>query len=455
MEDVTDQIERPSPFTPDETCELVETAAWLLETQITDNPMLYIQPTFPAMVVYDVLAILQSQMYEVVAYEDLTPELLEIIDMALKLVYDCVAPPRQQERTSFAIDPAVQPQPIAHDMQAHIAALQAIPQPDQRTDAWYEFRYRYLTASSIWKAFFSESSRNQLIVDKCKPLDVGKYTSGGQSIESPMHWGHKYEPVSIQLYEERFQTHVSDFGCLPHPTIPYLAASPDGINTAPASPLYGRMLEVKNIFNREIDGIPKLEYWIQMQLQLEVCGLQECDFLETRFKEYNDLDEFLADTPPNSGSSDAYDRTSTGAQKGLMILFMQEGQQPLYKYAPFEVMRQQETAAAWEDAVMLEHQALTWVKNIYWRLDQLSCVLVQRNQLWFQAAMPVLDDLWQTIQHDKVHGYAHRLPNKRLNSTSSSSSSTLSVDTSTGDGDEEGSSVSPVDKRYCMINISL
>ena len=462
MEDVTDQIERPSPFTPDETCELVETAAWLLETQITDNPMLYIQPTFPAMVVSDVLAILQSQLYEVVAYEDLTPELLEIIDMALKLVYDCVAPPRQQERTSFIRAPAPAPatqqqqqqqQPVAVAvavMQSHIAALQAIPQPDQRTDAWYEFRYRYLTASSIWKAFFSESSRNQLIVDKCKPLDVGKYTSGGQSIESPMHWGHKYEPVSIQLYEERFQTHVSDFGCLPHPFIAYLAASPDGINTAPTSPLYGRMLEVKNIFNREIDGIPKLEYWIQMQLQLEVCGLQECDFLETRFKEYNDLDEFLADT-----TGAAYDRTSTGAQKGLMVLFMQAGSQPLYVYAPFEVMRQQETAAAWEDAIMLEHQALTWVKNIYWRLDQLSCVLVQRNQLWFQAAMPVLDDLWQTIQHDKVHGYAHRLPNKRTGTSSTSSSSTLSVDTSTGDGDEEGSSVSPADKRYCMINISL
>ena len=45
------------------------------------------------------------------------------------------------------------------------------------------------------------------------------------------------------------------------------------------------MLEIKNIVNREINGIPKKEYWIQMQLQMEVCDLGECDFLETRFKE--------------------------------------------------------------------------------------------------------------------------------------------------------------------------
>ena len=46
------------------------------------------------------------------------------------------------------------------------------------------------------------------------------------------------------------------------------------------------MLEVKNIYNREIRGIPKEEYWIQMQIQMETCDLDICDFLETRFLEY-------------------------------------------------------------------------------------------------------------------------------------------------------------------------
>ena len=55
------------------------------------------------------------------------------------------------------------------------------------------------------------------------------------------------------------------------------------------------MLEVKNIYNRDIDGNPKEEYWIQMQIQLETCDLEICDFLETRFKEYELEEEYFED----------------------------------------------------------------------------------------------------------------------------------------------------------------
>ena len=77
-----------------------------------------------------------------------------------------------------------------------------------------------------------------------------------------------------------YKTKVYDYGCLPHPKYKFLAASPDGINDDPESPLFGRMLEIKNVVSRKITGIPKKEYWIQMQLQMEVCDLDECDFLE-------------------------------------------------------------------------------------------------------------------------------------------------------------------------------
>jgi len=36
----------------------------------------------------------------------------------------------------------------------------------------------------------------------------------------------------------------------------------------------------------EINGIPKEDYWIQMQIQIEVCNLSECDFEKTKFTEY-------------------------------------------------------------------------------------------------------------------------------------------------------------------------
>ena len=43
----------------------------------------------------------------------------------------------------------------------------------------------------------------------------------------------------------------------------FLGASPDGINTNNRTSLFGRMLEIKNVVSREINGIPKEDYWIQ------------------------------------------------------------------------------------------------------------------------------------------------------------------------------------------------
>ena len=115
-------------------------------------------------------------------------------------------------------------------------------------------------------------------------------------------------------YEKEYNTVVSDFGCIPHKTIPYLAASPDGINTLLSSERHGRMLEVKNIVNRDITGIPKVEYWIQMQIQMEVCMLNECDFLETRFTEYEGYSEFIEDGD--------FAMSEDGKLKGVVLYFI-------------------------------------------------------------------------------------------------------------------------------------
>ena len=133
------------------------------------------------------------------------------------------------------------------------------------------------------------------------------------SIDSPLHWGQKYEPISIEFYKKLYNTEITDFGCIKHPQYPFIGASPDGINTDPTNLRYGRMLEIKNIVNREINGIPKTEYWIQMQLQMETCDLNECDFLETKFVEYESYNDFIQD-----GN---FTHTNDGKSKGIMILF--------------------------------------------------------------------------------------------------------------------------------------
>ena len=52
------------------------------------------------------------------------------------------------------------------------------------------------------------------------------------------------------------------------------------------------MLEIKCVWSRIINGIPKNDYWMQVQLQLAVCNLEFCDFLECFIEETTDEEIF-------------------------------------------------------------------------------------------------------------------------------------------------------------------
>ena len=154
-------------------------------------------------------------------------------------------------------------------------------------------------------------------------INPKKYESVNTS--SAIHNGHRFEPLSTMWYEDRYKTTIGEFGCIRHPTISFLGASPDGINIDPTNDRYGRALEIKNPVNRELTGIPKKDYWIQMQMQMEVWDLEECDFLETCFKCYDNEEEFDKDG--------VFNETKDGKLKGVIIQFFVDGA-PVYKYPP-------------------------------------------------------------------------------------------------------------------------
>lgn len=283
-------------------------------------------------------------------------------------------------------------------LESKIEYLRNIPQPQQRTDEWYHFRHNLLTASSIWKVFGSESLINNLIYEKCKPFTLFK----NPSLDSPLHWGQKYEPVSIEFYEYLYNTKIEDFGCIKHPKYYFIGASPDGINIDKSNSRYARMLEIKNVVNREINGIPKMEYWIQMQVQMETCDLNECDFLETQFLEYHNYDDFI-----NDGS---FNLTSDNKPKGIMLLFNNNGN-TFYEYAPLNI--DEESYNKWEKDTFEKNIDNEWIRTIYWKLEKYSNILVLRNKLWFENALPKFREVWETIEKERVDGYDHRAPKKR------------------------------------------
>jgi putative phage-type endonuclease len=334
--------------------------------------------------------------------------------------YEEIAPPRVSNATQLSNDEVV----AVADIAAQIKTLQEKPQPDQRTPEWYERRNNLITASAASKAFGTQASVNQLVYEKCKNQTQAQNQNTSSpptplqgSVNSPLHWGQRYEPLTVMIYEHRNQTKLGEFGCIQHDTYPFIGASPDGINIDPTSCIYGRMVEIKNIFNREITGRPKEEYWIQTQIQMEVCDLDECDFVETRFKEYDCKEDYDADGTTMQGY------TADENEKGVILWFQtapvltQQGYVSppiqLYEYAPIGATPYEYDK--WEVEIFAKHERLgsIWVRTIYWYLDEYSCVLVRRNRLWFSEAVHILERLWETIEKERQSGYEHRAPMKR------------------------------------------
>jgi len=317
-----------------------------------------------------------------------------------------------------------------------IEYIQKQPQPAQRTEEWYDFRNSLLSASSLWKALGSQAQKNSLIYEKCKAYDAPvERVSYGTS--NAMHWGVKYEPVTTMIYEDLHQTKIGEFGCIRHSTYPFVGASPDGINVLPSSVKYGTMLEIKNIVNREITGIPKEEYWIQTQIQMETCDLDNCDFVETRIKEYENKDDFYN----NSTSSD---------YRGVVLYFINsdfsENDSPVYHYMPLDIPLTPDAITEWvsKETEETRKDNLILFNTIYWYLDEISCVLIQRNKLWFSNAIHMIKEVWDIIEREKIEGYEHRSPKRRTPKT------TVTIDDVSG-----GHTITntKLPKKVCLIKL--
>ena len=208
-------------------------------------------------------------------------------------------------------------------LQKQVERLSKILQPEQRSEEWYTLRDSMLTASD-WATILGTnpySNKNTLLLKKC-----------GKNIPFPSNsaidWGVKYEDAAVQIYEQRNKTDVLLFGCLRHPTINFLGASPDGITRN------GVMLEIKCPSSRKITGEPPVYYWTQVQAQLEVCELDRCDFLECKIEEYSTRVEY-----ENDNHNDDYSLNSSGYEKGCVLEFLNKKNKTYsFKYSPLGII---------------------------------------------------------------------------------------------------------------------
>ena len=432
LEDVTDKIEfedEPSIFTEEYAVELVESALQLMDEYVSANPYVISDPDFHDILLEEIKDIFYIQLEHyiegetILNSETIEDDMDELLEDAFHIFVTVFFPNTSHDTKNIEIVLTKYDENEISLIENKINYLRGIPQPEQRTSEWYKFRWNLITASNAWKAFESQPTINQLIYEKCQPLKVINNNDDEEvkmvNTNTPLHWGQKYEPLTVMIYEREYNTKVEDFGCIQHSLYKFIGASPDGIIVNKDSDRYGRMLEIKNVVSRDINGIPKKEYWIQMQLQMEVCDLDECDFLETKFVEYPDEQSFISDTQNLHESNTDTKNIMVSADnktKGIILYFHTKEGKPFYKYKPLEIITENDIKL-WEEAELEKYESepynYTFLKFIYWKLEKLSCVLVLRNKEWFKNNIGQLEKVWKTIEEERISGYAHRAPVKK------------------------------------------
>lgn len=265
-----------------------------------------------------------------------------------------------------------------------VKCLQMIKQPAQRSPEWYEMRENMLTASNI-APILGEcpyGSARKVLLDKAginKQVFTGNFST---------NWGIKYEPVACKLYELRNKVTVHPFGLLAHYSnfqpqddftqpITFIGASPDGIRDD------GIMLEIKCPTSREITGVPPQNYWVQMQIQMECCNLDLCHFLECKFSEYAEEEDFL----DNLHTSDH--------DKGIICHRLIQGSgdnDGEYEYL-FPLPKKLLDIKKWCEARKFTMN----VTMTYFELNKYSCVDVPRDSEWFMANIAKLRNFWREV----------------------------------------------------------
>jgi putative phage-type endonuclease len=249
---------------------------------------------------------------------------------------------------------------------------------DQRTDAWLNTRGKMITASEVSKVWQTPASRLELLEKK---LDPPTRSDGSNPIPA-LIWGTRFEPIAKKIYEDTTQCEIIDVGCCQHPVHSFLGASPDGLiipKYADADPhRYGRLVEFKCPMSRaRKDEIPSY-YVHQMQMQMECTGIDECEYVEFRFKQVNFTQWDVA--------------TET---KGVFAV----DENGKVDYKPDKVDLHE-----WQCSLTEDHQ------YIYWILTDIKKDFVPKDPNWLSDHLSELRAFWDDVERHRAAGTRPEAP---------------------------------------------
>ena len=303
--------------------------------------------------------------------------------------------------------------------------LKKLPQPVQRTKAWFDYRYNRITASDTAAAIDLNPYEpvESFILKKCDPnfpfLD-----------NATVFHGKKYEPTATMIYEHIYNNRVIEFGALPSEKYNFLGASPDGICSKYSldnkfSERLGVMLEIKCPVTREIVTSGKMNdicpfyYYCQVQQQLACCELDICDFWQCKLIEYKSRTEYLIDNCASCintfGKNSEKMQIDNKLKKGMILEFFPKEFEPAFegdqrewksKYIiPKRLDLNEQEYDTWLVDMMNQYKELYpdidknyyFNKVIYWKLVSSHNLEIKRDDDFLNSIIPILKETWEKI----------------------------------------------------------
>jgi putative phage-type endonuclease len=265
-------------------------------------------------------------------------------------------------------------------------SLLQLPLMKQRSEEWFEARKTRLTASDLYDAVKGGNISIKLAKKKANIItDNINYNA-----IPALKWGTMFEPMATRCYSQKMNNiNIHDFGLICDVDNAHFGASPDGINEL------GIMLEIKCPYSRKIiDGVIPDKYKMQIQGQLAVCKLKECDYIECIFKSIESKEEYL-------------ELGNTTVNHGIIAEFYNSKGEYIYYYSdanktPIECIEDMINNRDYHDINDDEKKILKFSKYTYWKLDEMIIQRVIFKPDEWETIIPKINNFWEKVEEYKL-----------------------------------------------------
>lgn len=261
--------------------------------------------------------------------------------------------------------------------QEQLEFIKTIPVVEQRSPQWHAMRKEIITASDFAQALGEGKfgSQKQIYQKKCGYEEE----KGFNGSLPPLKWGTMFEPVAADIYKKRFDCELHEFGLVRHPYVDFFGASPDGITD------YGIMVEIKCPFKRKITGEIPTQYYYQIQGQLDVCGLSECDYLECEFSTQDSLDDVSM--------------IQSDLECGIILEFEDKMSSSGYSYQYSKITTKDGITGLSEWVEQCKSGTnMPFIRQHVWSLNVLNVVRVYKNDEFIKEKLSSLKEVWDKIK---------------------------------------------------------